>query len=414
MWKVMAFCWSYFVMGANDSASELRPYYELSYIAVSVIFLSPLIGYVVAAIVDTKIYQYMGRRGVAVMSPACHLVAYIINCFHPPYPVLVIALALAEIGNGLTDSAWNSWASSIKHASQVLGCLHAAFGLGAVMTPLVLTSLVSQGAFHPHRSTHNTNVIKIGCASVELITSVAAFWNMPAAIRTQLPGGSLKAEPIIQHSGLRDTLSQNPSARVTWICSVFLFLYVGIELGLAGWVVTFMADVKHEAPFASGLTAGWFWLGLSLGRIALGFVTPRLGERLAIILYILSEVACGLVIHFVPNVVVAAVATAMQGFFLGPLFPAIVYATVRLLLEHMHVTAIGVATGFSSLGSSILPFLVGVVAEAHGVRLLQPFVMVLSALILALWVCLPRFPNISSVRGADEAICMQHTFYHGP
>ncbi|RAH83178.1 MFS general substrate transporter [Aspergillus japonicus CBS 114.51] len=410
IWKVMACCWSFFVMGANDSASGLRSYYELSYIAVSVIFLSPLIGYVVAAIVDTKIYQCMGRRGVAVIAPACHLVAYIINCCYPPYPVLVITLALAGIGNGLTDSAWNSWASSMKHASQVLGCLHAAFGLGAVMTPLVLTSLVSQGGLPWYYFYY----VMIGCAAVELITSVAAFWDMSAATPTQLPADSWKAEPIIQHSDLRDTLSQNPSARVTWICSVFLFLYVGIELGLAGWAVTFMADVKHEAPFASGLTAAWFWLGLSLGRIALGFVTPRLGERLAIILYILSEVACGLVIHFVPNVVVAAVATAMQGFFLGPLFPAIVYATVRLLPEHMHVTAVGVATGFSSLGSSILPFLVGVVAEAHGVRLLQPFVMVLSALILALWVCLPRFPNIGSVRGADEAICMQHTFYHGP
>lgn len=98
-----------------------------------------------AAVLDTKIYHWMGRRGVAIISPACHLIAYFVNCFHPPYPVLVITLALAGIGNGLIDSAWNAWASSMKHASQVLGCLHAAFGLGAVMTPLVLSSMLSQG-----------------------------------------------------------------------------------------------------------------------------------------------------------------------------------------------------------------------------------------------------------------------------
>lgn len=86
----------------------------------------------------------MGRRGVAILAPTCHLIAYIANCCHPPYPVLVVTLALAAIGNGLSDSAWNSWASSMQHASQVLGCLHAAFGLGAVMTPLVLTAFVSR------------------------------------------------------------------------------------------------------------------------------------------------------------------------------------------------------------------------------------------------------------------------------
>ncbi|RAH48690.1 MFS transporter [Aspergillus brunneoviolaceus CBS 621.78] len=390
IWKVMACCWSFFVMGANDSASGLLSYYGLSYIAVSVIFLSPLIGYVVAAVLDTKIYHCMGRRGVAIISPACHLIAYLVNCFHPPYPVLVITLALVGIGNRLIDSAWNAWASSMKHASQVLGCLHAAFGLGAVMTPLVLSSMLSQGGLPWYYFYY----VMIGCAAVELLTSVAAFWNMSAAAPTQFSADPSKAEPLIKQSGLRETLSRNPSARVTWTCSAFLFLYVGIELGLAGWVVTFMSDAKHEAPFASGLTAAWFWLGLSLGRIALGFVTPRLGERLAVILYILCEIAIGFVIHFGPIVVVAAVATAMQGFFLGPLFPAIVYATVRLLPEHMHVTAVGVATGFSSLGSSTFPFLVGVVAEAHGVTLLQPFVIVLSALILALWVSLPRLPKI--------------------
>lgn len=83
----------------------------------------------------------------------------------------------------------------------------------------------------------------------------------------------------------------------------------------------------------------------------------------------------------------------MQGFFLDPLFPAIVFATARLLPEEMHVTAIGVATGSSSLGATVIPFLVGVVVETYGVTLLQPFVLALSGAILVLWLCLPRIPR---------------------
>lgn len=66
------------------------------------------------------------------------------------------------------------------------------------------------------------------------------------------------------------------------MCAVFLLLYVGVEVALGGWIVTFMMRVRHGEPFASGMAATGFWLGITVGRVVLGFVTPRLGEKLAI------------------------------------------------------------------------------------------------------------------------------------
>lgn len=51
---------------------------------------------------------------------------------------------------------------------------------------------------------------------------------------------------------------------------------------LGGWIVTFMIRVRHGARFASGMTATGFWLGITVSRVTLGFVTGRLGEKLAI------------------------------------------------------------------------------------------------------------------------------------
>lgn len=42
-----------------------------------------------------------GQRGVAIISPLCRIVAYIVTCFHPPYPVLPIIFTLAGFANGL-------------------------------------------------------------------------------------------------------------------------------------------------------------------------------------------------------------------------------------------------------------------------------------------------------------------------
>lgn len=73
-----------------------------------------------------------------------------------------------------------------------------------------------------------------------------------------------------------------PAARVTWLSSLFLLGYVGIEVGLGGWIVTFMIRVRQADRFASGMTATGFWLGLTIGRVILGFVTGKIGEKLAI------------------------------------------------------------------------------------------------------------------------------------
>lgn len=73
-----------------------------------------------------------------------------------------------------------------------------------------------------------------------------------------------------------------PAARVTWLAALFLLGYVGAEVALGGWIVTFMLRVRHGGEFASGMTATGFWLGITAGRVILGFVTGRIGEKLAI------------------------------------------------------------------------------------------------------------------------------------
>lgn len=105
-------------------------------------FLSPLGGYVGAALLNNWIHVRFGQRGVAFVGPFCHLCAYIGIALHPPYPVLVVVFILAGFGNGIEDAAWNAWAGNMANANEVLGFLHGFYGLGAVLSPLAATSLI--------------------------------------------------------------------------------------------------------------------------------------------------------------------------------------------------------------------------------------------------------------------------------
>ncbi|KAF2804813.1 MFS general substrate transporter [Mytilinidion resinicola] len=389
LFRTMAAFWGFVVMGMNDAAygaliPYLEEYYNLSYTVVSLIFLSPLAGYTASALLNNAIHLKFGQRGVAFISPGCHLLAYIVIAVHPPYPVLVVIFMVAGFGNGLEDAAWNAWVGNMANPNEILGFLHAFYGLGATLSPLIATTMITKGKGLPWFYFY---YVMIAAAAIELLTSVSAFWGATGAVFRAANPRSTNTKD----SRMKEALFRRPSARVTWLCALFLLGYVGIEVALGGWIVVFMINVRHGARFASGMAATGFWLGITVGRIVLGFVTPKLGEKLAISIYLPIAMAFELLFWLVPQFYVSAVVVSLQGFFLGPMFPAAVVAATKLLPRHLHVSAIGFAAAFGGSGAAIFPFAVGAIAEARGVKVLQPIILALLGAILVVWVGLPRF-----------------------
>lgn len=92
-------------------------------------------GYTLAAFLNHRVHSTLGQRGVALIGPGCHIIAYVVNCLQPPYPVLVIAFVFAGFGNGLEDAAWNAWVGNMANANELLGILHGVYGAGCWRIP---------------------------------------------------------------------------------------------------------------------------------------------------------------------------------------------------------------------------------------------------------------------------------------
>jgi fucose permease len=134
------------MFGLNDGAygallPYLEIYYILSYTVVSLIFLSPFVGYTIAALLNTAIHTRFGQRGVAILATCCHIAAYAAISTRPPYPAVVVTYAVTGFGYGLIDGAWNAWTGNLKDANAVQGLLSASYSLGATISPLVATSM---------------------------------------------------------------------------------------------------------------------------------------------------------------------------------------------------------------------------------------------------------------------------------
>jgi fucose permease len=151
----------------------------------------------------------------------------------------------------------------------------------------------------------------------------------------------------------------------------------------------------------------FFWLGLTFGRVFLGFVTGRIGEKLAIAVYLLSSIVLQLLYWLIPSFVASAVFVAFEGFFLGPMFPAAIVAATKLLPSDYHVSAIGFAAAFGGGGAAVFPFAVGAIASTKGVEVLQPIILAIFLFIFLLWMALPggfRKGGLEHARDTGEKI----------
>lgn len=318
--------------------NQIEKYYEISYIQVSLIFLSPVLGFIISTLANHTFHVRLGQRGVIAIAGTCQLLAYIIACLHPPFPALVVVYALVGLGCGAKQAAWNSFISGLRNSNELLGLLHGCYGIGATVSPLLASILISKKGWRWYQFYY----ILIGMAALDMLFSFPMFatqsgkvykeqtWVQLQDMPSHGPGGTTHPhaeestqEPIRRHAsrtfhalkGSR-TLDCLKSKEVL-LCSGFLLAYVGSEVALGGWLVTFMMKVRGGSAVASGITSSGLWAGITLGRIVLGFVTGRFfkSEKWAVSAYLIMAMIIELLFWLIPSFLASAINVAFLGEF---------------------------------------------------------------------------------------------------
>jgi len=76
----------------------------------------------------------------------------------------------------------------------------------------------------------------------------------------------------------------------TWLSASYFLAYIGTEVAISGWVVSFMMRYCHAPPYLSNITSSAFWGGMTVGRFTLSFVTDKLGVGRANIFFFIFAV----------------------------------------------------------------------------------------------------------------------------
>jgi fucose permease len=145
--------------------------------------------------------------------------------------------------------------------------------------------------------------------------------------------------------------------------ALFLFLYVGMENAVGGWITTYTHRFNGMSLEDASIMVSLYWLALLAGRgigsLALSFL-PERAVLLSGFLLALSALSLLLVPRSASSAMIAVAATGM-GF--GPVFPI---AVSRMLARAKDPRSTGWVFAVSASGGATLPWLTGFLSTHSG------------------------------------------------
>ncbi|TFL07868.1 MFS general substrate transporter [Pterulicium gracile] len=362
----VSLCWCLFLAGWNDGTlgpmiPRIREVYNVGFTVVSLIFVIACIGFCTGALFNAYFTGKIAFGKIIVIGCALQTIAYAIMAGAPPFPVFVIAFFINGFGLAVQDAQANGFVAALRDHTK-MGILHAVYGLGAFCVPLVATQFAQMDRW----SFHFLTSLGLALSTVVVNTLVFKFNTEDECLIM------IGREPGEKNdSNEKSNVRQLMGIKAVHLLAAFICIYVGIEVTIGGWTVTYIIEERGGGPSSGYISSGFFG-GLTLGRVALLWVNKKVGERRVVYLYTLLAIGFEIMVWFLPSLVGGAVAVSIVGFLLGPLYPIAMNHAARILPRWLLTASIGWIAGIGQAGSALLPFITGAFASRFGIVSLQP------------------------------------------
>jgi fucose permease len=372
---------AFILIGANDGTlgvvlPSLRAYYQINNATVSFIFLAGSTGYLLASFNNGLLVEKLGNRRFLLLGTAIFVLCAGTYGLRPPFPVLLLAALLLGSAAAVLDAGLNSYIASLPNNTTLLNYLHAFYGSGAWLGPVMASSLLAL-----HWSWNTVYITWDILALVVLLGFASLFREAPA-----LPHAEAQHESNILQATLR--------LRVVWIAALFLLFYTGSEVSTGSWSYSFLTEAQRNTPLLAGWMVSGFWLGLTLGRIVLGHVAQRIGH-IHLIQGCLAGVIIGIVITWLLRTPVTdALGLFLIGFSLGPIFPTVIAMMSTFVSARILPGAIGFLASFANIGAALFSWTAGNLAQQIGLWSLWPLQVALAICMVGLWLALHKQPRM--------------------
>jgi FHS family Na+ dependent glucose MFS transporter 1 len=303
---------------------------------ISSIFLFGSLGYLLGSFIGGRIYDRVpGHRFMAGVLIFLGIMIALVPLATSRWALFSIVLILG-LAKGALDVGCNTlllWVHN-ETVGPFMNGLHAFFGLGAFIAPLIVAQVIS------------------ATGDIYWVYWFFALASFPIALWIwSLPSPASRAVPAHHESASFPILP----VLIMVLCFV---LYVGGEAGYGAWIYTYAFKLGFGTEVTAAYLTSAFWGSFTLGRLFGIWVSTRMKPLTILLLDFAGCIASiGLVLLFPESALILWIGTLLFGISQASIFPTF----LTLAEERMHVT--GTIAGLflvgAGVGGMILPWLIG-------------------------------------------------------
>lgn len=300
-----------------------------------------------ASVIGSVISSYYPRKSVALGIASIAVGVTVLAVGH--YRAALVAFALIGLGLGASVSAINLIFGTEypDRRGSLLTWVNFCWGAGAVLSPELVALAVREHALRVF-------LLLFGlCALV----AFAAFLPLLRRSSDRVMRSALETE----RSDLRRPAPIE--LRVFVLFGLTLFLYVGAETAVAGWIATYAHRLTGLSVARASVFVSAFWLALVAGRGLVVLLLRVLSERVVLLGGLAMAMAgvAALLFPRTPEAAFAAVVVAGLG--CAPIFPL---SVSRMLARTGRTRHAGWIFAICGSGGAVVPWITSVISQYSG------------------------------------------------
>ena len=346
--------------------------------ALGVVLAAGVIASALSSAATGRILRTMPPGPPLAIGAALVSMALAVEAAAPALWLIAAGSAVFSVGFGAIDAALNVYAAA-NLGPMAITWMHASYGLGATLGPLLVTALLAAGA--NWRAALGLMAAVIAVIAVVLAAARRAWNATPAACPATGPVG-LAPHRLIAPPRLPTVL--------------FTAVETGVESAAGIWGYVFLVSGRGLPPTAAGIAVSAYWAMMFVGRVLLGPVAQWAGASRVLALAV-AGVPCGALLMSLPLPGGFAVAGIMTlGLAAAPVFPLITWASGGRsggggassdagTSGGRAATTIGLQVAASAVGGAALPSGVGLAVSAFGGWAVGPSLLTLGVAMCAVY-----------------------------
>ena len=291
--------------------------------------------------------RFLGRRKSILLFNSFFAVAFLIIIFGKNNALLPVAFVMTGLARGAASNFCNAVVNELATGKAwILNGLHAMFSVGAFLLPIILMLFTL--------SDESRWILVCWFMLAVGILCWILYFMIP------LEEGRAEGDARQQEGGFG--FFREP---IFYLCVSTLFFYLCAEQGVIGWLITYFKDTGLMGAGLSQFMASVQWIMILAGRLTVAALSTRVDRNKLLRVMGIGFVLFGMLLLFSRSVPLIIIGIMGFGYSMAGIYPTTVSYAGELM--HRYSYAWSFILTMASLGSIIMPSVIGRIAESAGI-----------------------------------------------